>query len=438
MKINVFIRIKQINLDGRYIILLSLSIYFLILFIANFFSTYHDFWNLIGVPARPYPFGDLRVITSGLECYQQGYDVYVNNPCNPWPFFGEFNYPQIWLSLTRLGINQSHTLLLGVSIVLLFFIAVFLTIGRLKISEGCIYSFILCSPSVMLGIERANNDLIIFIILAIALFLMRYTRYICHLSAYLLLFFASCLKLYPMFSLLITFREGKKRFLLTNSLFLSLFVIYLVSQFENIKQVSSATPQVNYWSYGFKIIFHVLRSDLIKFVDVIGIDKNTLHYWVSSTGVWQKFSLQILFFITIFLGAFLIVVTVLKRIKPCSLQISSRPELPDALRIGASIYVGTFLLGNNWAYRLIFLIFTIPQILYWLRTHQLIATISQFALVGLILTLWLKTLSFGGWMVYVGQAIDWFLFMYFLYVLALTLPDWVKRLIPCRNRAVSF
>ena len=41
-------------------------------------------------------------------------------------------------------------------------------------------------------------------------------------------------------------------------------------------------------------------------------------------------------------------------------------------------------------------------------------------------------------MVYVGQAIDWFLFMYFLYVLALTLPDWVKSLIPSRNRSVSF
>jgi hypothetical protein len=211
-----------------------------------------------------------------------------------------------------------------------------------------------------------------------------------------------------------------------------------MSQFENIKQVSSATPQVNYWSYGFKIIFHVLWSDLIKFADIIGIDKHTLYYWVSSTGVWQKFSLQILFFITIFLVACLIVVTVLKRIKLFSLPISSRPELLDALRIGAGIYVGTFLLGNNWAYRLTFLIFTIPQILYWLGTHQLIATISQFALVGLTLTLWLKTLSFGRGIFYVGQAIDWFLFMYFLYVLALTLPDWVKSLIPCRKSICLF
>jgi hypothetical protein len=34
--------------------------------------------------------------------------------------------------------------------------------------------------------------------------------------------------------------------------------------------------------------------------------------------------------------------------------------------MGALIYMGTFLLGNNWDYRLAFLIFTIPQLSQWI------------------------------------------------------------------------
>lgn len=34
-----------------------------------------------------------------------------------------------------------------------------------------------------------------------------------------------------------------------------------------------------------------------------------------------------------------------------------------AFRIGAGLFVGTFALGNNWDYRLVVLILTIPQLL---------------------------------------------------------------------------
>lgn len=418
--------LKHTNVDGRFLIIASLSIYFLILFFASFFSTYYDFWNAIGVPARPYPFGDLRVITSGLECYRQGYDVYVNNPCNPWPYFGEFNYPQIWLLLAKLGIKQSHTLILGIAIVLLFFSSVLLIVGRLSIREGLLYSLILCSPSVMLGVERANNDLIIFILLAIALLLIRSALLIKRLIAYLVIVFAACLKLYPLFGLLITVKEGKRHFLLINSFLAGLFGIYLVSQFENIKQVNAATPQVNYWSYGFKIMFHILWSDVVKVLERLGVDKKELYGWLPDTGLWQFLSLKKLFVLAIALTGLFVIGIILKRFRPFSLSVSSKPELLDAFRIGASVYIGTFLLANSWAYRLTFLIFTIPQLLVWQQANQPLTTASRLALLGIVLTMWLKTLSFGGWIVYIDQTVNWLLFGYYLYAVILTLPDWVK------------
>jgi hypothetical protein len=37
----------------------------------------------------------------------------------------------------------------------------------------------------------------------------------------------------------------------------------------------------------------------------------------------------------------------------------------NMFRLSAGIYIGTFILGNNWDYRLMFLLFAIPQITSW-------------------------------------------------------------------------
>ena len=60
-----------------------------------------------------------------------------------------------------------------------------------------------------------------------------------------------------------------------------------------------------------------------------------------------------------------------------------------AFRMGASIYIGTFLLGNNWDYRLAFLVLVLPQLLEWTRSsikkHRTIALASLF---GVLVSCW--------------------------------------------------
>jgi hypothetical protein len=98
----------------------------------------------------------------------------------------------------------------------------------------------------------------------------------------------------------------------------------------------------------------------------------------------------------------------------------------DSFRVGASIYLGTFLFSNNWAYRLIFLIFVIPQLLKWIRIQGLFGLLSIFSLICILLTLWIKTFT-AGLGFYVDQISNWLLFLYFLYSLSMTIPKWLQK-----------
>ena len=107
----------------------------------------------------------------------------------------------------------------------------------------------------------------------------------------------------------------------------------------------------------------------------------------------------------------------------------------DAFRAGAAIYLGTFLLGNNWDYRLIFLILAIPQLVAWARDSACaVRRAARVVLAAILVSLWhlmfvrifcrlphgylLSTLIDGlaGWTAFAGLT----------YILCRSLPDWVR------------
>jgi hypothetical protein len=67
----------------------------------------------------------------------------------------------------------------------------------------------------------------------------------------------------------------------------------------------------------------------------------------------------------------LILLCVLISVRARESQVAAADELHiDTFRAGAAIYVGTYLLGSNFDYRMMFLIFTIPQLMRWLKNSD--------------------------------------------------------------------
>ncbi len=394
--------LKTSGLDGRFLLLGILILYFLpILFTSNFFLNYPQEWESSWiyplVPKLLPPFADMRVVTSGAECIRLGYDVLIANPCDPWN--RPMNYPRIWSIPAYWGLDQSHTIPLSICFGLLFFISTFLIINRLNNLEVLVYSLILCSPSVMLAVERGNIDLIIFVLLAMSLLMMRSKSLIFRNLAYTIILFSSVLKLYPIFTLISCLKEKRKDFKFIFVSIMTTFGIYIITHFRDIKLISNATPRAVDYSYGGKVIFD------------------------ASTRTSNPIFILILFFLTLLAISYLFYFLVIKGkyiYKSQELNI----EQIDSFRVGASIYIGTFLIGNNWDYRLIFLVFTIPQILNWIKSFKQLSLPSIWAIIAIILTTWLSSKSA---MFYrLDEIINWLLFIFFVYSLIITLPSWLK------------
>jgi uncharacterized membrane protein len=105
--------------------------------------------------------------------------------------------------------------------------------------------------------------------------------------------------------------------------------------------------------------------------------------------------------------------------------------------MGASIYVGTFLLGNNWDYRLAFLIFVIPQLSQWFYLENkkqryvaigtmLAVILSCWHMVFLIDVPFIPLENEIDRFVVFDELIKWLLLMGLTYLLTATLPDWLK------------
>ena len=108
----------------------------------------------------------MHAVTAAVECHRLGFDVYVQNPCD---VFGRVHgYSPVWLWLAVLPITTAWDNALGLGLVLLFLVALaFLPAGRdwrqtMLITLGAV------SSATMFALERANVDLLMFVMAMLA------------------------------------------------------------------------------------------------------------------------------------------------------------------------------------------------------------------------------------------------------------------------------
>ncbi len=368
---------------------------------------FHAFWNIWNIPIVPPYFLDSRVMTYAAESHALGFDPILNNPQNP---SGEnSNYPRIWHLLFLLDIDRSHAAIIGSVFIILFLVGLlsFLFSKKFDTLTSYFLAILIFSPPVMLAIERANNELVVFFLIAIALSI----NYSSSITALFLLFFAAVLKLYPVFGFVYLLKETKKKFL---SLFipaLSFFIIYVLFNLVDIKQIHANTPRFAKSSYGINVIWKGLTH------------KRILDLEVSDEIIM---TVRILSYIV----ALLIIITALIfSLKNYDTSRYKHGEYLDAFRVGAAIYICSFILLNNFDYRLMFLIFTVPQLVSWIhkkekRNSSLLIAITLYAIIFSFWNFDIK-LILGMKLGFVLEEIsNWIVFSCLLYLFLASVPDW--------------
>lgn len=401
--------------DGRWVLALILSAYFATLMGLARSRGLEAAWRTLGVAADPHPFLDARFITATANSYRAGYDPYVENPCDP--YGRRMNYPRIWLAPAALGLGREHTIVVGIAMALAYFGSLLGWAGRQGASQGLILGVFLCAPHIMWIIERGNADQVIFILLATSLACVRrYPK--SRPILYAAIIASSILKYYPVAGMLAVARERSWRAPFWGLVILVAFISYLLITWPDPLLVIRATGGYSLYrmAYGRTVLFEYLAAGLRSRagLEVPGS--------IIALCSWMAVGIALL------AGALWA-----RRIPP----ISGGSVHLDSFLVGSGIFLGTYLIGNNFDYKLAFLVFLLPQTIAWIRDGEHLARPAYLLLASLMCTLWIEPLFSSllrrnpwypfAWAFLLQELINWVIFTLIFSINLAILRGWVER-----------
>ena len=239
------------------------SIYLLIAIIITFIFTnklfLENYYGCFGFLGKE-KFGDLHAFLCQLEEFKHGGNPYFYiNPNYNAPLY---NYPPFFKIFSIFpGFTLKNINIIGF---ILIFLSLCLSLINLRPKSYKHYFFwiiMILSPSFGLAFERANNDLIIFIIISIAIIFYK-NKIISNLAICL----SGFLKLYPIAGLgnLLLIEKSKKNIFFAIGLGL-LFILYLFIVKDEIILVINNTPSSIYdFGYGFTVIPKIILEKFLN------------------------------------------------------------------------------------------------------------------------------------------------------------------------------
>jgi hypothetical protein len=401
---------------GKHVLIIGSLVIWLVIGLLFVFHGYEETWWLWRIPVDEPAFLDLRLIPGGAESFRAGYDPAVENPFDPRGRI--FNYPKIWYLAFYTGIAQDDTTWLGVLLLVLFFLGVFSFPGKITVFDALLMLFVIFSSSSVMLYERMNVDIMIFALCAL---IVAVSGSHPGLAAGLLAF-GAILKIFPLFGAGIFLKEDRGKFFRYLIVILLVFGIYIGLTLDSLKTAWSLTQRGSDLSYGLNVFVYHYQADLEAF----------FARWVSATQVDA-----VLRFGPYGLGALLFLIGLLAALRNRAMPDVISEKNLTAFRVGAFIYIGTFFIGNNWDYRLTFLIFAIPQLAQWLRSKSnAYRVVSVAALAAIFLSCWYMWIGFfdyshfhgrfGKYIFDTDEFMNWLLVPLFTYLLSASAPQWAK------------
>jgi len=360
-------------------------------------------WRLMGVPSMTPSFADTSLLTHAIECLQSGHDPYMDKTCDPWG--RPYNYPPVWLELSRLSVGPATTKIIGVVIAASTFAAATAILSSGSPVSGALILLTLLSPPILFGIERGNVDLLVFTLLVVGIAATSAAPPRVRTASQALLIIAlTVLKIYPVVAASIFLRNGR-------GWFLSILVAataagaFLWAAYGRIGPILVNTP-VNYWlSFGAAPLFIHLREAWVIPGPVITSAQPALPGDIPGSGLirWIASATALGWALVLVLGRLYFFGSrhVFERLLPTLKQGETAGDIAVAC---LSVFIFCFLLGSNFNYRLIFLLGAMPVMLQHFESRPAVRTL--LAPTAVVTLLWLSPLYWS----YLNEVVDWLVF----------------------------
>jgi hypothetical protein len=360
-------------------------------------------WRAFGVTPLQPPFVDMHIINDYAACARKGVDAYTPYACSG----ANFNIPPTWLWIGFLGINGADSSWLSAAVIAAAMIVMVLLVQGRAWYYGVVAVGAMISPSVMMGVERGNLDLLVLALVGAAALIYEERRIGRACGAIAFLGLGVVLKLFPMFCVSLAARFSRQTFIFGCAT-AALSLIYLYLAMDYVLLIRRNVPTTFILSYGYKAIF-------------LGVDHIRSEAGLSPIGLANSWVPAFTAAVVLTCAAAVAVNCFRHRRKFCSVDKSAAGT---AFLFGAGIYCGTYLLGTNFIYRLMFLLLCVPQLQDWQIQKwegDKAAGIAELGLFGTVLgVLWLNGNANGhSIFLLLPQLLDWFLFFCLAAVLML-------------------
>ena len=210
---------------------------------------YHEIIRvlIVGLPGDA-PFADTTGWLSWFECRARGVNILFSNPCDPLNDV-TLTYSPLFLDFpTWFRLSDSQPLGLAQASAFLFTLPFLFRPSSLN--ELCVACFAAFSTSVIFAVERANMDILIFTLLALAV-LIRRSSVALRFFPYAIFIAGGMLKFYPLVLLSTSLRERPRTVLAIAAISAALISGVVVVHWNDLKIILRSLPPLIVWGDTF-------------------------------------------------------------------------------------------------------------------------------------------------------------------------------------------
>ncbi len=300
------------------------------------------------------PFMDWEAMPAAIECWGRGVDVYVDLPCYRPGKSVVHNYSPLWLRFTFLPTDPASVQMQGLLIIMAFAVALLGLPAPRRPRDLVILLLAVFSGACVFGLERANVDVLVFILTVVAVRLWS-GRLGSRGLGYALMMLTGLLKFYPLTVLLLVLRERIKSFIVLSVLAAMVLLAFAWGFHDELSKALAHIPHGG--SFGDFIGATNLPTGSIKLL-VRALESSGLHnaFVLNSIKTAGPPALKILLLLaSLGLGLWLCFRGGVRE----SMQRLS-PACRGLLVAGAMLVIGCFFVGQNISYRSMLLILALP------------------------------------------------------------------------------
>jgi Glycosyltransferase family 87 len=209
------------------------------LWLSGAHSLYFGVLRLLGVEPFSFPFLDTHAVLAAAECGRQGIEVYLSNPCDA--LGRPHAYSPLWLTIVPESLGTGATGWAGASLDLVFLLSLIVVLRPRTGGELLILGAAAVSPMTVYALERANNDLAIFLLVICGAIVFTAPRPF-RLFSYGLFVAAGLLKYYPLVLLILVARERRRDARVTAAVAGFTLILFGLAFYSELKTALASIP----------------------------------------------------------------------------------------------------------------------------------------------------------------------------------------------------